>query len=345
MLLWIEELKKMLRCRSSWIVMTAILVIQVVTVISCYRDLENKCGNVAEYNAYADQYNGTLMMDMVNPNDIQKMKMDLYQRPNNTKEDFFYEQYLAAISRSVDYNIQYNDGNEPKYWNSIGINNLIQNLTASVSAIFVFIGLLFGLHPIFLKDNENGMDKIIYSSYYGRRQILKAKCIAGIVFEVLWVTIYYFSIAFLTVMVFRNAGALGIPINYIACLAFCAVRIRVWQYLLIGYILLLIASTFMTVCIMIIYAKVKKIIIGLGVGLALIFMPMFIPKNGNVGRIFCLLPSVFSNASLIVGESLKIKCLGAEISILGLGCIILPIGTVLLFVLLKRIFWNGRVEL
>ncbi len=345
MLLYVEELKKTLRCRSSWLVMIAILAIQVVTVISCYKDLESKCGNVAEYNAYADQYNGTLILDMVDSNDIQKMKMNSYQRPNNTKEDFFYEQYLAAIVRIMDYKTQYNDGNELKYWNSIGINNLVQNLTTSVSAIFVFIGLLFGLHPIFLKDIENGMDKIIYSSYYGRKQILKAKCIAGIIFEVLWITIYYFGIILLTVIVFKNAGALTIPINYIACLALCSVNISVWQYLLMGYLLLLIASTFMTACIMLVYARVKKIIIGLGLGLVLIFMPMFIPKNGNLGRLFCILPSVFSNTSLIIGENLKINCLGTEISIVGLGCIILPIGTVLIFLLLKRIFWNGRVDL
>ena len=72
---------------------------------------------------------------------------------------------------------------------------------------------------------------------------------------------------------------------------------------------------------------------------------MFVPKNGNMGKVFCILPSVFSNTSLIVGENLKLECLGTEISILGLGCIILPIGTVLIVLLLRRIFWNGRVEL
>lgn len=345
MLLYVEELKKILRCRSSWLVMIAILAIQVVTVISGYKDLESKCGNVPEYNAYADQYNGTLIMEMVDSKDIQKMKIGSYQRPGNTKEDYFYERYLAAISRSIDYKTQHHDGNEPKYWNSSGINNLVQNLTTSVSAIFVFIGLLFGLHPIFLKDIENGMDKIIYTSYYGRKQILRSKCIAAIIFEVLWVTIYYFSIAFLTIMVFREAEVLVIPINYIACLSFCSIRISVWQYLLIAYLLLLITSTFMTACIMIIYAKVKKIIVGVGVGLALIFIQMIFPKNGNIGKSFCILPSVFSNTSLIVGENLKLECLGTEISILGLGCIILPIGTILIFLLLKRTFWNGRVEL
>ena len=164
-------------------------------------------------------------------------------------------------------------------------------------------------------------------------------------YEVLWATIYYFSITFLTIIVFGNVGALYIPINYIACLCFCSVPISVGQYLLIAYLLLLITSTFMTACIVIIYSKVKKIIVGLGIGLALIFIPMFVPKNGNMGKVFCILPSVFSNTSLIVGENLKLECLGTEISILGLGCIILPIGTVLIVLLLRRIFWNGRVEL
>ena len=91
MRLCVEELKKILRCRSSWLVMIAILAIQIVTVYSCYMDMESKCGSVAEYNAYANQYNGTLDMDMVNADDIQKMKIGSYQRPGNTKEDYFYE--------------------------------------------------------------------------------------------------------------------------------------------------------------------------------------------------------------------------------------------------------------
>ena len=345
MLLYVEELKKMLRCKSSWLVMIAILAIQVGAVFSSYNALETECGNVAEYNTYADQYNGTLMIDMVDSNDIQKMKMDTYQRASNTKEEYFYERYLAAISRSIEYKDHYNDGNEPKYWNCIGINDLVQNIATSVSTIFVFIGLIWGLHPLFLKDIENGMDKIIYSSYHGRNEILRAKCIAGIIFEVIWVTIYYVSITLLTVTVFKNAGALAAPINYVPCLYLCPVQIKVWQYLIIGYLLLLIASTFMTACMMLVYARVKKVIVGIGMGLVLTFMPMFIPKNGNIGRIFCLLPTVFGGANLIVGENLRIKCLGTEISVLGLGCMILPIGTVLLFLLLKRIFWNGRVEL
>lgn len=345
MLLYVEELKKLLRCKSSWLVLIAIFLLQVVTLVSCYKDMEGKCGNIAEYNAYADKYNGTLIMDMVESDDIQKMQTGCYQRAKNTVEDYFYERYLAAIVNSNDYKAKYNDGNEPLFWNSVGINHLVQNLTTSVSAIFVFVGLLFGLHPIFLKDMENGMDKIIYSSYCGRKQILRAKCIAAIVFEIAWVTIYYFSIACLTVTVFGNAGALGIPINYIACLSSCVVPISVWQYLLLGYLLLLISSTFMTACMVLVYSKVKKIIGGWGIGLALIFIPMFVPKNGNVGKVFCILPSVFSNISLIVGENLKLELLGTKISILGLGCIMLSIGTILMFLLLRRTFWNGRVEL
>ena len=344
MFLCMEELKKILRCRSSWFVVLAILVIQVVTVVSGYKDMESKCGNIAAYNAYADSYNGTLNRELVDSDDIQKMKKGSYQRAGNTVEDYFYERYLAAIVNADEYKAKYQDGNEPKYWNAVGINNLVQNLTTSVSACLVFIGLIFGLHPIFLKDTENGMDKIIYSSYDGRKQILKAKCIAAMAYEAAWVTIYYVSIAFLTIVVFRNTSALNIPVNFIPCLSFCTVHIRVWQYLWISYFLLLMASTFVTAFMVMVYAKVKRIMAGWAIGIALTFIPMFVPKNGNVGRFFCILPSVFSNASLIVAENLKLKCMGTEISILGLGTILLAVGTVLVFLLLRKIFWIGRVE-
>ncbi len=345
MLLYVQELKKMLRCKSAWLVMIVILTIQVGTVFSTYNDKEAKCGNIAEYNTYADPYNGTLMMDMVDAKDIQKMKMGTYQSADNTKEEYFYMRYLAAISRSIGYKERYNDGNEPKYWNCIGINELVQNVATHFSTVFVFIGLIFGLHSLFLKDIENGMDKVIYSSYHGRNQILRAKCIAGIIFEILWVTIYYLSITLLTITVFKNVGALVAPINYVPCLYLCRAQLKVWQYLIIGYLLHLIASTFMTAFMMVVYSRVKKVVVGIGMGLVFTFIPMFIPKNGNIGTIFCLLPTVFGGANLVVGENLKIKCLGTEISVLGLGCILLPIGTVLICLLLKRTFWNGRVEL
>ena len=164
-----EELKKILRSRLSVIVLIAIIIMQIVTALSSYKEIENKCGNIKAYNEYADKYNGTLDRSLVDSSDINKMLSDSYRRTENTKEAFFYEQYLAAIVRANDYGTGSSKVKTPTFQNTVGVNILVQNLTSVVSTIFALAGLLFALYPIFFRDMENGMDiynkQTIYHSF------------------------------------------------------------------------------------------------------------------------------------------------------------------------------------
>ncbi len=343
MWLCIEELKKILKSRLSIIFLMLITSIQIIAVITSYKEIEKKCGSIPEYNAYANEYNGTLEVGIVKYDDIKKMSMDSYKREGNTKEEYFYEQYLAAIVRSLNYTNN-GMGNPPVFQNAIGINILVQNVTSVFSVIFAFIGILISLYPIFSRDVENGMDSIIYSSYIGRKSIVKAKIVACLLFVIGWITVYYFSITIFTIFLFDNKNVMAVPINCIACLGDCSVNINVLQFLGLGYLLLLVSSLFISACIMIIYSRVKRQILGMVLGMALIIFPMFMPKNGNIGRIFCILPSAFGSALLIIGKNLKYVFCGAEISIVAFGMAIIQFTTIVLFMLFKYTFWKGRIE-
>ena len=344
MWLCVEELRKILRSRLSVIVLIAIILMQIVTALSSYNEIENKCGSIKAYNEYADQYNGTLDRSLVDSSDVNKMISDSYRRTENTKEAFFYEQYLAAIVRANDYEAENSKAEPPAFQNVVGINILVQNLTSVVSTIFALVGLLFALYPIFFRDIENGMENIIYCSYIGRKDIVKAKIGAGLLFGIGWISVYYFLISIFTIILFGNVKVLNVPINCVACLSDCNYNISVLQYLLLGYLLLLIASLFMVACVMLIYSRVKKISIGILVGMALIILPMCIPKNGNIGKMFCLLPSAFGSALLIVGKNLELALLGTKIALPIVGMIVVTFLTIVLFMIIKWTFWKGRVE-
>lgn len=340
-----EEFKKILKSRLSVIVLIAIMIIQTLTILSSYKEIENKCGNINEYNTYADEYNGTLDRSFVDSNDINKMVSNVYQRSENTKEAYFYEQYLAAIVRADEYVDDSGRTTTPKFQNTIGINALVQNLTSVVSVVFALMGILFALNPIFYKDMENGMANIIYSSLFGRRSIIKAKIIASLTFGVGWISIYYFFISIFTIVLFGNEKIMNVPINCVPCLSDCNYNISVLQYLLLGYLLMLIAALFMVACIMLVYSRIRKLTTGVLIGGVLILLPMFLPKNGNIGKLFCLLPSSYGSALLIVGENLKLLLFGKNIDILTIGIIIILFLTIVLFRILKSTFWKGRVDI
>ncbi len=340
-----EEIRKVLRSRMTIIVILLIMVIQISAIISGYIETGNKCGGMSEYNAYAKNYNGTMDLDIVSDEDIQKMNSDAYHRTGNTKEEFFYEQYLAAVVRSMSYADENDQQNAPRYYNALGINYLVQNLTSLVSTIFAFLALIILLHSIFFKDVENGMDRIIYSSYRGRKEIVMSKFLAGIILGLSWMTIYYFVIGFLTITIYGDWDLLLIRINCIPCLSDCNAGITVLGYLLLGYALLMVAATLMTACLMLVFSRVTKPFWGIGIGLLLVILPMFIPKNGNIGKLFCLIPSVFGSAQLIVGENLYYVISGAAIPLYAIGFILLPIMTFVVFAFYRLLFWKGRIDL
>ncbi|HAU84065.1 MAG TPA: hypothetical protein DCW90_00595 [Lachnospiraceae bacterium] len=342
-LFW-EEAKKPFKSKRTLLIMLAILLIQIGSVFPDYFDFTKRCGSVEAYNEYANAYNNQISEKYVKKEDITKMLKDSYIGRDTSKETIFYNQYLAAVCRSISWKETKENENVPVFWNSIGINKLVQNLNSFVSGIFIFIGLLFGVSCIFIWDEENGMDQIIYSSSRGRKHIISAKCFGCFVFAFTWATIYYFSIAALTIGLYHNANALKAPINSIACLGFCETPIKVWQFLGMGYICVLIGSILISMLFALVYTKIKNNVLVLGIGMLLVFMPVVVPKNGVLGKIFCMLPTSFCDTSMLIGENVNLSILNRNISIVNLGCIFLIIISVLVYLIIKKTFWKGRVE-
>ena len=344
MKLYKQELKKTLKYKATFFVMGIILLIQLTTAYSGYKELERKCGDVNAYNEFANKYNGELDFSLVDENDIENMKKDSYSRKGNTIEDFFYSQYLAAIVRSQYYKENLGMNDVPKFYNSIGINALIQNITSSVSVIFVFVGLLFIIYPIFGVDSENEMDKVIYSTYLGRKKVVEAKSKAGLVLTFAWTTFYYFLITIFTISIYGNWNVIGVPINCIASVYSCSMKISVIGYLLLGYLLLIISALLMSACLFIIFSRISKAVFGIGLGLLFIFLPMFLPKNGNLGKAVCMFPSAFGSAQLIVGKNIEYLILNTRVPAYAVGIIVVPITTLVVLFIFKRSFWRGRID-
>ncbi|MCF0130314.1 MAG: hypothetical protein HUJ71_01240 [Pseudobutyrivibrio sp.] len=345
MKLYKEEIKKTFKTRLSLGVILLIILIQVCAVVASYSKLRDNCKDVKKYNEYANAYNGTLDESMVDVNDIRLMENDFYHRKDDTVEDYFYQQYLASICRAKQVEKIGDNVNIPKYYNAIGINCMAQNLTSTVTSFFVLVGIIFIVLPVYSKDRENGMDYIIYTSYLGRKEICKVKLWAAYVLVGLWVTIYYLFSFMLYVGVFDCYDMLTIPINSIGCLLLCPLRINVLEYFILGYVLLLISSFAYTSVMLFVYARVNYTVFCIGAGVLLIILPMFLPKNGILGRVTCILPSVFGKADLIIGNAVSINIFGHEVLLAYFGAVVLLTATMMINLVYKKTFWIGRVDL
>lgn len=130
MRLYCEEVKKAFKSKRTWIILIMVLMIQVVSIIPDYISFKDKCGSVSKYNEYAEQYNNQISEKFVKQEDIKSMQNEPYIGSNTSIETIFHNQYLAAVCRSISWKETKGEENAPVFWNSIGVNKLIQNLNS-----------------------------------------------------------------------------------------------------------------------------------------------------------------------------------------------------------------------
>ena len=73
-------------------------------------------------------------------------------------------------------------------------------------------------------------------------------------------------------------------------------------------------------------------------------MPIAVPKNGVLGKIFCMLPTSFCDTSLIIGENINLSILNRNVSVANFGCTVLIVISLFVYFVIRKTFWKGRVE-
>lgn len=342
-----QELKKILRAKMVWIACALILLVQVIGILVENKEFRKECGgDITAYNIYANGYNDTLIEGVVSESTIDEYSAD------ETSEDIEHEdwygiekcferEYYKAILRNKALNIK---GRTIVFWNNKGINTLVQALFGIISGISIALGLIFAAFCLIFKDKENEMDRVIYSSYIGRKEIIQAKALAILLFLLIWVSIYYWILVIVSVFSYGNVLALEAPIWSVACLSQTAYDMSTWSFLLVGYIMFIASGIFVSMCILLIVSVIKGAAGAFGACLAMLFLSMIMPKNGRVAMMISTWTPLYTYTHLLVDGVPSMLIIGGTVFGLCIEVVALLLSALLVYLLFKKVFWNGRIE-
>ncbi|MNI61147.1 ABC-2 family transporter protein [compost metagenome] len=146
------------------------------------------------------------------------------------------------------------------------------------------------------------MDSLILSSKYGRRRIVTAKLIAGLIFTFGWVTAFY---GVCVMVCFTPYGFVGwdAPLNSSYIFRESLYPLTMLQGLFLQYVLALIGACGLLIWTALISAAFRSSLTSFGLAVTLVILP-FISFPGIVGKIVNFLPSSIMASSHLI-ESYK----------------------------------------
>lgn len=377
-----EEVKKCFLSRRNLVIMILVLIFHGFFMITSYNDWASDISDLGAYNLYADSWNGKIDFSMITDDEWKALENEKYSSLGNTIHDIWKEDYLYSASRSRRWLEYYGDNptsyigikkyvekmrkdgkedtyeyrkyvkwlnmlentGQPEYSNSVGINQLVQNVSDVITPIMVGVPLIFFIIPIFGEDYHSGMESVILASKKGRKNILNAKIISTYFYTLFWVTLHYFSLVILNIILYQNTTVLKAPINSIACLSRCPFDMAVWQYLLVGYLMNLLGGMALSSIFCYISSRIRDSIIAVGCCIVVVFLPMIVPKNGSLGLLFCLLPSISMQSNKLFGSYLVLNIFQEPV-LLGYLSVITLILISVLFVLGVKMKYRKRINL
>lgn len=342
-----QELKKIVKSKMVWISCSIIILVQITSILAENNEFRIECGgNIAAYNSYADAYNDTLVESLVSENVINEYD-DNENLDGTTSlvkygiETCFEREYYKALLRNRELNIK---GRTIRYWNNKGINALVQTLFGIISGVAILVGLIFAAFSLLFKDKENEMDRIIYSSYIGRKEIISAKALAMLLYTMVWITIYFWCISAVTIFIYGNIKSLKAPIYCVACLSRTSYNMSTMGFLTMGYAMFMVSGTFFAMCFLLVFTLAKNAAVAFGGSIALIFITLIMPKNGRVAMRISTWTPLYTYTHLLLDGGDGVPTVGEKLSGLYLEFAMLILSAVIVYILIKKLFWSGRIE-
>ncbi len=140
------------------------------------------------------------------------------------------------------------------------------------SALLFFIFILLILSPIFTQEYSSGMDSIILSSKNGRRRIVTAKILAGVVFSVIAIILLN-VIQLIIYIIFGSASGWNPPLNSLYSFGLAPYKFSIAQYYIVQLLFQVAAGLVLAIVIALISSRLKSSMYTFFIGAIFIIYP------------------------------------------------------------------------
>ena len=167
-------------------------------------------------------------------------------------------------------------------------------------AILISIVLILALAPSFAYEREINTEYIVLATVGGEDAIVSSKIIAAMIFTFIYVTISYALVSLASLVPLKGYLFLNNPINSLENYRHINSQLTVGQLLIVGYILVVVASFLQATIVLLVSALNKNVITAFSIGfiLNIVFLLLKVGVNG----IQNLLPINMMMFSGILGE-------------------------------------------
>lgn len=305
-----QEIRKIFFDRKVIIFIVLFGILQASAVVNGFHKWRDKVKDVKQYNKIADSRNGEIDWGIIDRNIVKSLDsgtdeaMELLDGDINSIWNF---EYHCAASRSIDWQKEkdgldlgktsefhfcqmLNQVGKPEYVNCSGINLFAQNITGTISAVFISLLTILIISPVYVKEEKCNMDKIIRSSLIGTRKDHKCKMISVYTYVSVFVIMYYMFFLLIYLAAFGNWNVLHMPVNAVAALYMSPYKLNILQYVISGLLRLWLGAM-TTANIACIASEIGRGSIGnMLISFAILFFPLVLPKFGLVAKIGGLFP-------------------------------------------------------
>ncbi len=198
---------------------------------------------------------------------------------------------------------------------SLGVEKVFSPITAVLELVFLmYLGYL-----LFIKENENGIQKLLYVTRYGKQRLFVAKTAAHIMGMVV-TTLVMYGVNFVIIGLQYGLGDLDRSIQSVLEYRSCGSIMSVGEFLIFGMTLILYLFSALTVVIDFICLWGKRTIFSIlllfFIGTADILLFLKIPINSALGCLKYINPAFCLNVGEVVGKYVNVNIFGNPVSYL-----------------------------
>lgn len=216
-------------------------------------------------------------------------------------------------------------------WN--GLFNFISGLPGP-GILFISFVIVLALAPMFSGEANYRMDSLILSSQYGRRSIVTAKLVAGLIFTVGWVTAFY-GICLLTNSLLYGFVGWDAPLNQV--FEESPYVLTQLQAFFVQYALALMGACGLLLLTALISAAFRSSLSSLGLAATGVILPL-LTFPGVIGKLMLLFPTNIMASRNIIETYNSYNIWGTPVLYMPMTIIVMVMFTILTLLLIPKAF-------
>jgi ABC-type transport system involved in multi-copper enzyme maturation permease subunit len=207
---------------------------------------------------------------------------------------------------------------------------------SSPSIMFIGLVIVLALAPLYSGEAGYRMDSLILSSKYGRRSIVTAKLIAGLIFTVGWVTAFYGVCVIVSCLPYGFVGW-DAPLNSSYLFGESPYAMTQLQGLFLQYAIAIMGACGLLLWTALISAAFRSSLSSFGLAMTLVILP-FISLPGIIGEIISLLPSSIMASGNLIESYRTYNLFNTPILYIPLSIVVTAILAILTLLLIPKAF-------